>query len=177
MKVNLEEFRSIIMLVDQEKNVVIFPVSATKYIREQEDGSMQCDYYPAFYPIELQFPYTVENLAERIKYGIEQWNQHPCYEEKLNNNRTFEEKYYGIKGFKNAVKGKLYISLGWDDIQGKYVSFSMPLKRGYAYIGIDDTSLSENADWVDFANAVMKYINADITKFRSFKTFKSKLNI
>ncbi len=177
MKVDFEDFRSIDMLVDCEKNIVIFPVSKSKLPGTLPDGTIiEDDYLTAYFPIELKYPYTQKELAEKIKYGIEQWNVHECYEN-FSGRNTFEEKYYGIKGFKNAVKGKLFIDLGWNDILGKYVSLSMPLKRGYAYIGIDDVKLPDDADWMDFADAVIKYINMDLTSLRPYKTYKRDLNI
>ncbi len=173
MKVNFKDFRYIKILADQTKDIVIFPIGIVELI----DGSdAEFEYNVAYYPIELKYPYTATELAVKIQYGIEQWGMHKCYDD-FSGKNTFEEKYYGIKGFKNAVKGNLYFRLGWDDIQGKYVSLLMPLKRGYAYIGLDKTQLSDEADWLDFANAIIEYINMDITKLKTFKTYKSKLNL
>ncbi len=177
MKVDFADFRTIVLLVDGQKNVVIFPISKSDFQIELADGSFEeFGYLPAYYPIELKYPYNAEELAEKIKYGIEQWDKHPCYQEKLNNMLTFEEKYYGIKGFKKASKGKLYIRLGWDDIQGKYIEMEFPAKRGYAYLGLAEKKLSAEADWIDYANAVIDFIDMDITKLKSFKIYKSKLN-
>ncbi len=177
MKVNFEDFRRIDMLVDCEKNIVIFPTSKSKLPITLADGTITEDLYlTAYYPIELKSPYTQEELAEKIEYGIKQWNVHECYDDSVEK-RTFEEKYYGVKGFKNAVKGKLYISLGWDDIQGKYVSLCVPWKSGYAYMGLDHVKLPDDADWMDFADAVIKYINMDLTTLKSYKTYKRDLNI
>lgn len=177
MIVNFEDFRRINILVDQEKNIVIFPISKTSYPIVLLDGSVEeCGYVTAYYPIELTFPYHVEELAEKIKYGIEQWNCHACFDD-AGGKKTFEEKYYGIRGFKNAMKGKLNISLGWDDVLGKYVTLYVPVKRGYAYLEIHETRLPDDADWMDFAHAVMQYINMDLTQIRSFKTHRGQLNI
>ena len=177
MKVDLKDFRSVEILVNSEKDIVIFPISKTDHPIELADGSIEeFGYMTAYYPIELKNPYTIDALAQKIEFGIEQWDKHKCYEN-FSGKNTFEEKYYGIKGFKNAVKGNLYITLGWDDIQGKYVSLSVPLKRGYAYIVLDDKRLPDDADWIDFANVVMEYINMDIKELSSFKTYKSKLNL
>lgn len=174
MVINLEDFRRIEILVNAEKDIVIFPLSEITHPVELANGEMvEGLYQVAYYPIELKYPYTNTELADKIRFGIEQWNQHECY----SGSKTFEEKYYGVKGFKNAVKGNLFINLGWDDIQGKYVSLLMPLKRGHSYIGLANTKLDADADWIDFANAVIDYINLDYTKLRSFKTYKSSLNI
>lgn len=175
---DFNSYRSIIILVNTQKDVVIFPQSKTEDPVELADGSIiEFSYQVAYCPIELKYPYSSAELAEKIKFGIEQWNKYKCYTEEYGTGVTFEEKYYGVKGFKKAVRGILYIHLGWDDIQGKYVSLSMPLKRGYAYIELDNTELPENAEWIDFANAVISYIEADLTIFRSFKTYKKSLNI
>lgn len=174
---DLKEFRSIDLLIDSEKNVVIFPRSKSKFPFVLPDGSVtESTYLVAYYPIELKYPYSTEQLAEKIKHGIEQWNRHECYND-IYIKGTFEEKYYNKKGFKNAVKGVMNISLGWDDYQGKYVSFLLPLKRGYAYMGLDRVKLPDDAGWTDFAEAVIRYINMDVTKLDSFKTYKSKLNL
>ena len=178
MKVNLADFRTIVLLVDEQKNIVIFPISKSDFPIEFADGSFEeFGYLPAYYPIELKYPYDTKDLAKKIECGIEQWDKHPCYQEKLNNMLTFEEKYYGIKGFKKASKGKLYIRLGWDDIQGKYITLCVPAKRGYAYFGLDDIQLPKDADWSAFADEVIKYVNMDITRLDSFKTYESKLNL
>ena len=177
MKVNLEDFRSIKMLIDQEKNIAIFPVSKTKEpVKDPIVDEYNYMYYPAFFPIELKYPYSNVELAEKIKYGIEQWNIHECYPEHSGKN-TYEEKYYGVKGFKKAIQGKLLIWLGWDDIGGKRVSLSAPAKRGYAYYGLTDTRLPDDADWIDFANVVIDYINMDLKQLSSFKTYRSYLNM
>lgn len=177
MEINLVEFRSINILVNQSKDIVIFPYAKSEKSVELADGTITDELYiPAYYPIELKYPYTRNELAEKIKCGIEHWDKHPCYDDEKEK-QTYEEKYYGIKGFKNAVKGILYFSLGWDDIQGKYVSLSLPCKRGYAYLAITETELPDNATWIDFADAVIEFINMDLNELSSFKTFKNKLNL
>ncbi len=177
MKVNFEDFRSITILVDTEKNIVIFPISWSDVPHELPDGSIDDGgYFEAYYPIELKYPYTKEALAEKIQYGIELWNVHPCYLREKHGNVTFEAKYKGIKSFRKAVKGFLYMSLGWNDISGKYVSLFVPWKSAYAYIGIDDTKLEDDADWLDFAEVVMKYVNMDVTTLNSFKISKRSIN-
>lgn len=66
MKVNYEDFRTIIILVDQQKNIVIFPMSKTDYPIELADGTMiEYLYLPAYYPIELNYPYTATELAKK----------------------------------------------------------------------------------------------------------------
>ena len=177
MKVNLKDSRYITMLVDTQKNIVIFPIGKSDFPVKMPDGSMlDFSYFPCNNPIELKFPYTVAELADKIKQGIEEWGKHKCYPD-WNGKNTLEEKYYGIKGFKKAVKGNLSIDLGWDDISGKYVSLMMPTKRGYAYLGLDSTKLAKKADWIDYANAVMNYINMDVTTLDSYKVYREKLNV
>ena len=161
MEVNYNDERCIDIIVDENKNIVIFPSSESKIPFTKADGSVQYGVYlVAYHPIELFFPYTNEELAEKIKYGIEQWGIHECYTDKYKTG-TFEEKYYSVKGFKKAIRGKRYFDLGWNYIQKKYVSFSLPWKSSYSYIGIDTKQLSDNADWLDYANTVIEYINCD----------------
>ncbi|WP_133051132.1 hypothetical protein, partial [Ruminiclostridium hungatei] len=140
------------MLADNSGNIVIFLVSKTDKLFEDGENYI---YYPAYYPIELNSPCTREELASKIQEGIEEWDIHTPYESK----KTFEEKYYGIKGFKNASLGKKYITLGWNDIEGKYISLGLPLKKGYGYMGIESIKLKEDGDYLDYANAVIDLIN------------------
>ncbi len=41
MKVNYEDFRTIIMLINPEKNIVIFPISKSDFPYESADGIKQ----------------------------------------------------------------------------------------------------------------------------------------
>ncbi len=173
METNLYDFRSITLLVDESKNVVIFPTS--NLTKEIDKDTGEPAFRTSYYPIELKYPYTLEELADKIEEGIGEWCKHPAYTD-FSGKNTFEEKYYGIKGFKNAVRGKRYIGVAWDDIGGKRVSLSLPWKRGYTYMGIKSIKLPPDADWMDFAKAVMELINIDVTTLSSFKTYKKNLN-
>jgi len=172
-----ENARRIIMLIDEQKNIVIFPISKTDFPQVLADGTvLEYGYLPAFFPIELKSPYTADELAERIKYGIEQYDKHQAHNFEKSK-VTVEAKYCGIRSFKQAVKGKLYIDLGWDSFDGKYIILSVPLKSGYAYINFENVKLPDDADYIDFANKVIELSNIDITKHESFKVYKNKLNI
>ena len=178
MKVNFEEFRWIDIYVNAEKDIVIFPQSETNEPQELADGTIIDEpwFCTAYCPIELKSPYTKEELAEKIKFGIEQWNKHEPYND-FSGKNTFEEKYYGVNGFKKAIKGKRYIHLGWDDMQGKYVSLLLPCKSGYQYLGVDEVILDEAADWMDYANAVIKFVEICIDDIPYVKQMKRKLNL
>lgn len=171
MENDLKEFRSITMIVDESNNIVIFPVSKSNELFE--DGENYA-YHEAYHPIELLAPYNKEELAEKISEGINTWNLYPAYENYTGKN-TFEEKYFGIKGFKNAVLGKRLIALGWDDISGKEVNISCPLKRGYGYYCIKIVKLNDDADYLDFADTVIDLISIDLTKESTFKRYKKLL--
>ncbi len=174
METDLYEFRSVKLMVDEAKNIVIFPTSnITDIISEYTNEPA---YLTAYYPIELKHPYTLEELAAKIEEGIGEWCKHPAYTN-FSGKNTFEEKYYGIKGFKNAVRGKRHISVAWDDIGGKRVSLSLPWNRGYTYMGMKHIKLPPDADWMNFAKAVIELINVDVTTLRSFKTYKKDLNL
>ena len=174
--ISLQDSRSITMLVDSEKNVVIFPYSQTKEPVKLPHGTVERTWNTAYFPIELKYPYSNVDLAQKIEYGIEQWNKHECYKN-FSGRNTFEEKYYGVKGFKNAVKGVKHFSIGWNEISGKYIYVSLPFKRGYTYFGVGRTFLPSDADWIDFANEVIKFINMDYSEFGAFKTYKNRFNI
>lgn len=166
--------REIVIFVDEQKNIVIFPKS-------KSDGTgvdmIEGMYYPAYYPIELYYPYSSEELARKIQLGFEEWDKHECYGDSSGKN-TYEEKYFGIKGFKNAVKGKRYFVVGWGcEYLGNTIRFQMPLKRGYAYIGLKRVKLDVNADYIDYAIELIKLIEMDINELDTYKTYKSKLNI
>ncbi|WP_133051128.1 hypothetical protein, partial [Ruminiclostridium hungatei] len=152
MDTDLKNFRYVSLLVDKDKNIVIFPISKSNKLL---DDGVSYAYYEAYEPIELTYPYESKDLALKIGEGIEAWNEYTPYESK----KTFEEKYYGIKGFKNASLGKKYITLGWNDIESKYISLGLPLKKGYGYMGIESIKLKEDADYLDYANAVIDLIN------------------
>lgn len=178
MKVNLEDFRYIDIYVNEGKDIVIFPSSKSNEPLELADGSILDEewYCTAYFPIEIKYPYNNIELAEKIKYGIEQWDKHEPYND-FSGKNTFEEKYYGIKGFKKAIKGKKFIHLGWDDIQGKYVSLLFPWKSGYQYLGVDEVILDEDADWIDYADAVIKFVEVGIDDIPYAKRMKRKLNL
>lgn len=65
MKVNLADFRTIVLLVDEQKNIVIFPISKSDFPIELADGSFEeFGYLPAYYPIELKYPYDTKDLEK-----------------------------------------------------------------------------------------------------------------
>jgi|GEM_PF-1596888 len=178
MKANFEDFRFVEILIDTQKNIAIFPISKSNYpttgpMGEEDDFG----YFAAFPPLSIAYPYSKEQLSQALEKGIELWNQNPCFEDGQGLKNTYEEVYYNIKGFKNATKGIRFISLGWNSVEGKYVDLLLPLKRGYAYWGIDETHLSEDADWIDFADVVLKYISADLESFPEFISNKKKFNL
>lgn len=178
MKVNLKDFRYIDIYVNEGKDIVIFPHSKSNEPLELADGSIFDEpwYCTAYYPIEIKCPYSNIELAEKIQYGIEQWDKHEPYDD-FSGKNTFEEKYYGIKGFKKAIKGKRNIHLGWDEFQGKYVSLMIPCKSGYCYLEVDEVILDENADWVDYAEIVIKFIETNIEDIPYARSNKRKLNL
>ena len=165
-------FRIVKMLVDENKNIVIFPLSKVN----KNDDDATADYGEAYFPIELMSPYTVEELAKKIEEGFNEWNKHKCYPEWEGKN-TFEEKYYGIKGFKNAVKGKKFLSLHLDNYFGNEVSLMLPMKRGYAYLRIKSICLDDEAECIDFAKAVISLIDLDLETISAYKSQRSKFNI
>ena len=136
MMTEIEDFRTIYMLVDEDNNIAIFPYSKSDIPIErisEKDGDFK--YFPAYYPIEIKAPYTVEELAIAIEKDMNEWNKHPYYYYIQHKNKTLEELYYNIKNFNKAMKGKSLIYLGWNSMWGKYVSINLPDKRGYGYTG------------------------------------------
>ena len=62
-------------------------------------------------------------------------------------------------------------------MQGKYVSLLLPCKSGYQYLGVDEVILDEAADWMDYANAVIKFVEICIDDIPYVKQMKRKLNL
>ncbi len=171
MKNNLSEFRSINIYVDETKNMAVFPKSKNPSYNTENNSPM---YILSKTFFELAFPYSRESVAELVKTGIISWDKYDPY---TDSKKTIEEYYYNIKSFKSATHKKKLISLGWDDIEGKYVSLYIPMKKGKYYIEISSIKLHDEANWIEFADAVIELINMDMNKLNSFKIYKSKLNI
>lgn len=169
----VKEFRAIDLFVDKEKNIVIFPLGPG--IKEDPMGNMREGMYTAYYPIELKYPYDAEQLAKKIEEGVDEWGKHPAYDN-FSGKNTFEEKYYGIKGFKNAIRGKKHITIvfnyEWFDLL-----FQLPARTGYAYMFIEEISLPENPSYLDYAKKVIEIINTDVNDFKNYKRLKSQLLI
>lgn len=132
---------------------------------------------PVFYSktaFELKYPYTAEELSMMIEAGINAWNKLEPY---TSQRASIEEYYYKINGFKKATIGKKMIRAGWDGFGKKEVSISLPAKAGKYYLGIENILLPDDANWMDFANAVIDLVEMDITQSSTYKTYKRKLNI
>ena len=109
--------------------------------------------------------------------GFYECDKHECYND-FSGKNTFEEKYYGIKGFKNALKGKKNISIWHNDKHmGNILYFRLPLKRGYGYVSIKPVKFPNDVEYIDYANEVINLVNLDLETIRYFKSIKSKLNI
>ncbi|MBQ2691217.1 MAG: hypothetical protein IJF53_03585, partial [Clostridia bacterium] len=139
MNIHPYEFKIIDILVDENKNIVIFPESKANYLVEVPLGTgratkMVPTHRPVPHPIEVTYPFTIEDLASKIEYGFDQWEKHRCYPK----SKHFETEYYGITGFNNAMKGKRYIHVSYGDDGGFHLSLSIPCKgRTYRYLGIE----------------------------------------
>ena len=167
MKKKFEDFKQTEIYVDEKNNLAIFSMS-------EFDGFEGVKFLPSIQRYELKTPYSPEEVAKKIESAMNDWCKYDVY---TGNIKKFEESYYGIRGFKNATKGKKLIQVGWNDIEGKYASLLLPCKTGNAYLGIEDIELSDDAGWIDFALAVLELINLDLNQVHSYKVFKSKLNV
>ncbi len=164
----MDDFKSIEILVNENKELVIF--SKTK--SNENDNPVK--YVVSNHKYELKNSYNVVELSQKIECAFDDWCKYDAYS---NKKVTYEENYYQVNGFKNAMKGKMLIDMGWNDIEGKYISLLLPCKRGYTYLGVKELKLSDNATWIDFANGVIELLNLDLSKEPAFKTFKSKFNL
>lgn len=157
MKVNFEEYKRVEILIDEKENIAIFS-------RGQLDNIKPDDDFRGFMvnvPVELKTPYTANELANAIEYAMSEEIKEPyfLYDQRIN--KTYEEVYYGIKGFNKVMKGKKKIEIGWNDRWGKYASLDLPDKRGYSYTGVKLLCLDDNADWIDFAESVITLVKYD----------------
>jgi len=175
----MEKKRWIVILARPLRDIAIFPVSRATYLSIGAQGEIhEGVHYPAFPPITLNYPYEINELADAIMQGISLWEVHDCFEDGQGNKKTFEEVFYDIKGFKNASKGIRLIYVYTDTASfDNTVDVSLPTKSGYAYLGIDETTLKSGATWLDFADIVDRYANMDLEELKSFKLYKKKLNI
>lgn len=160
MKVNFDEYKRIEILIDENENIAIFS-------RGSLDNVNTVDDFKGFMinvPVELKTPYTAKELADAIEYAMNGENKEPYFLYDPGINKTYEEVYYGIKGFNKAMKGKRLIDIGWNDRWGKYASLMLPDKRGYGYTGVKLMYLDDDADWIDFAESVITLIKYDPKK-------------
>lgn len=160
MKVNYKEYKAITLLIDENNNISFFSFGKRKDINEDSDFWG----FVVYTPVKLEKPYELKDIANVIEYAMSGKNKelYFCYDQRKN--KTFEELYYGIKGFNKAMRGKKKIEIGWNDRWGKYASLDLPDKRGYSYTGVKLLNLDDNADWTDFAESVITLINYDPKK-------------
>ncbi len=153
------------MFIDEKNNIVIFPSS--------KDGITN-------YPIELFYPYSVEELANTIEKAVNEYDKHPHYIVYRNGRKVRKilvEIYYNQTGFQNASKGKRLVDLGWNSVWGNYVNLMMPCKgRAESYDGIEKIELPPSAYFKDYAEGVIKLINLDLKTHSVFKAYKRHLN-
>lgn len=168
---NLSDAKRIEIYVDEQKNMVVFPISKVSKKIDFDEGD---EYFTSKEFFEMKSPYSIECVADAIEQCIKLYGKCEPYDDKK---VTIEEFYYGIKGFNNATRGKKLLSVGWDDIGGKEVSVSLPAKNGKYYITLERILLPNEANWIEFAEVVVKLINMNLNEYSGFKTYKSKLNI
>ena len=100
MGIEFSNSRDIELFVDAEKNIVIFPKSKSNGSGKEmvKDG-----YYVAYYPIELKYPYTAYELAEKIKCGFYECDKHECYND-FSGKNTFFTTFFIQKCFQKHKK-------------------------------------------------------------------------
>jgi len=172
MEMNLHEFRSLRILVDKDNRLAIF--SMTKNPKKIEGDVWSPVWVATEDPIELQPPFTAEELADALERSIRAWGtEEPIFEDRV----TLTEHRYKIKGFKKASLGTKFVGLGWRPRVGKYVSVMLPMKTKRCHMGIEHRSLPDDATWMDFAHTLIELLNIDLTQLSSYKTYKRQLNI
>ena len=172
MDMNLQELRTLQILVDKDDRLAIF--SMTKNPKKIEGDVWSPVWLAAKNPIELQPPFTVDELADALERSMNAWGTgEPIFEDRI----SLTEYYYKIKGFKKASLGTKYVGLGWKPGLGKFISIMLPMKTKRCYIGIKLQNLPDDADWMDFANTLLESLSMDLTQLSSYKTYKRQLNI
>ncbi|MGN0242881.1 MAG: hypothetical protein ACI4CT_02335 [Lachnospiraceae bacterium] len=169
----MSEIRRIKLYFDEENNAAAFPMSRHKEKNKEWDAYL---YSEAFHPFEANKPYSVADMAEIIRQAYEAWEQYPAYEKK----KSFEEAYYKISGFKNAMKGKRVIDVDWGDYGVGYgdiveIDYMFPCRQKGVYLQMDSRQLSSDASWEEIAAAVIDLVEKDWDELWAFKTYKSKL--
>ncbi len=157
LMVTFNEYKHIKLLIDENDNIAIFSFGNYDNITKSSDYWG----FVVYTPIELKKPYTAIELADAIKHAMLDNNNELFFIYDQRKNKTYEEAYYGIKGFKKAMQNKRLITVGWNDRWGKYASLDLPFKRGYGYDGVKLINLDDSADWIDFAESVIELINYD----------------
>ena len=123
----------------------------------------------------LEYPYSVEDVANSLRDIAYAWDKYPPHLDKV---RDAIELYYGIKNFKKASYGKKLLNIIWSSYSGKKEVFlSLPCKTPRAWMGIESIYLEPDADWIDFARAIVEFVEADVTQYARFKLYKRMLNL
>lgn len=176
-----EEEKSLDIFVDENNNLAIFsiilnpefPFDFPVTFTPPDDMP---DIPPWFYakkPLELAFPYTVDDLAKAIEQGIANWNKGVPRKAKR---PTIEEYYYKCGGYRKSSfrKRMLTVLISSSKVD---ISLFMPTKTPEVYMGLDDRILPASSTWAEIASAAMELIEADYTKLHRYNTFKRRLNV
>ena len=183
MSIEYTDGRSVSVFIDENKNLAAISYILNPEYKLDPEASMDELWSPPVPPMfpsktvfELKYPYTLEELTNFIKQGLDAWNKLEPYKGK---SKTPEERYYKISGFKNATRGKKSLTLDWDprpQVDNK-VSICLPVKAGRYYLGMEIVFLPNDADYEDYAKAAMELIEMDIEQTLAYKAYKKKLNI
>lgn len=133
---------------------------------------------PMFLPAQkftiLRPPYTVRQVADAIQSAVNEWDKYPPVKY---DGRDAIEIYCGTRNFKTASLGKRLFELEWSEEAPKCVSLMLPCKTPRMWMGITAVKLPPTADWYDYAEVVLSFADADVTKYPAFKSFKRYLNL
>lgn len=123
----------------------------------------------------LEYPYSAEDVANSLRDIAYAWDKYPPHLDKV---RDAIEVYHGIKNFKKASYGKKLLCTIWSSYSGgKKVVLYLPCKTPRAWMGIESIYLEPDADWIDFARAIVEFVEADVTQYARFKQYKQMLNL
>lgn len=98
MELNLQELRTLKILVDKDNRLAIFTM--TKNPKKIEEDVWSPVWVAVKNPVELQPPYTVDEVADAIERSMNAWGTgEPIYEDRI----SLPEYYYKVKGFKRYL--------------------------------------------------------------------------
>ena len=178
--------KNIKILVDEKGNLAFFPKTRNPAWTPETDANAVCFSPPGAgepklvfsnTPVELPYPYTVEQIASALQATAALFGKCPPFSEKK---VDMAQWYYKEKSFLKATKSKKMIDLGFSPLPfGSDISLMLPMKKRGAriYIGISTADVPLDASFSKCAKVVWDLLTTDYSNNEIFLKNKSKLNL